>query len=216
MGIPPEYTKHRLDLFATPLWRYEYRGSEDLLKKLTEGAYKCAENLPSEKISNQGGYHSKVFDWSKFLPEGQEYINDILNDLLSDKPATSTNIEWWFNINKKDDWNTAHVHPYNQLVLIWYLTDSFNKLKLQHPNAYNRYFLDSMISEDNLNPDIPNDNIRIEANKGDIVIFPADIFHSVMSHDKDEDRVCISMNISFARLVDPDDYVSKPIVLDNQ
>ena len=89
-----------------------------------------------------------------------------------------------------------------------------NTLGLQvNPNAYNRYFLDAMVSEDNLNPLIPNDNIRIEAYKGDIVIFPADIFHSVMSHDKDEDRVCISMNISFARLVDPDDYVSKPLVL---
>ena len=201
MGIPPEYTKKRLDLFATPLWRYKYEGSEDLLKKLTEGAYKCAENLPSEKISNQGGYHSKVFNYNEFLPEGQEYINGILNDLVADKPANPVSIEWWFNINKKDNFNAAHVHPYNQLVLIWYLTDSFDKLRLLNPQAHSRAFLDSMIAEENLNPAIPNENVFISATKGDVVIFPADIFHSVAPHDKDEDRISISMNIAYVRLM---------------
>ena len=204
MGVPPEFKKKRLDLFATPLWRYDYEGSEDLLKKLKEGAYKCANKLSSEKISNQGGYHSKVFNWYEFLPAAQKYINDILNDLLVDKPTNPINIEWWFNINKKDDWNTAHVHPYNQLVLIWYLTDSFDKLRLLNPQAHSRAFLDTTIKKDNLNPDIPNENVFISATKGDVVIFPADIFHSVAPHNKDEDRICISMNISFARVMPAD------------
>jgi cupin superfamily acireductone dioxygenase involved in methionine salvage len=40
-----------------------------------------------------------------------------------------------------------------------------------------------------------NQNISIVARKGDIVIFPADIYHYVMPNPKDEDRISISMNL---------------------
>ena len=43
--------------------------------------------------------------------------------------------------------------------------------------------------------DDKGDTINIHGKKGDIVIFPSDIIHFVLPNPKEEDRVCISMNL---------------------
>ena len=35
----------------------------------------------------------------------------------------------------------------------------------------------------------------MNAKKGDIVIFPADLIHQVEPHEKEEDRISVSMNL---------------------
>ena len=85
---------------------------------------------------------------------------------------------WWYNINPKGSWNAAHIHRGVDLALVWYLTDSYSTLNLINPSRIK--------GEENLN---------LNPNKGDIIIFPADIVHYVMPNPKETDRVCISMNL---------------------
>ena len=85
---------------------------------------------------------------------------------------------WWYNINPKGSWNAAHTHRGVDMALIWYLTDSYGTLNLINPSRIK--------GEQNLN---------LNPNKGDIIIFPGDIVHYVMPNPKETDRVCISMNL---------------------
>jgi len=195
--------KERSELFTTPVWRYKYIGPPDILDKLTERVYDCQKTTPSEKVSNQGGYQSPLFEWSEFLPEGQQYINSVLQDLLEGEKLTprkglSLDIEYWYNINKKGDSNSAHLHAYTHLIMIWYLTDQERSLLLYNPQSYSRHLMDSIIAKKNL----PNDygigeQMLMSANKGDILIFPGDVLHGVDVHDKDTDRISISFNLTF-------------------
>ena len=40
------------------------------------------------------------------------------------------------------------------------------------------------------------DIVSINAKKGDIIMFPADLYHYVKPNQKEEDRISISMNLN--------------------
>ena len=42
------------------------------------------------------------------------------------------------------------------------------------------------------------DHISIDAKKGDILMFPADIYHYVLPNPREEDRISISMNLQLS------------------
>ena len=89
-------------------------------------------------------------------------------------------VQWLYNINGKGDWNIPHTHPGSDLALVLYLTDSDGLLTLFNPHAQRV---------------ISTHNTSINAQKGDIVLFPADLVHYVMPNPREEDRISISMNL---------------------
>ena len=166
--------KHH-EIFASSLWHIEGT-PQQLVDELYRGAYKIKENHESETLSNKGGYQSPIFNWKSFYPEGIKYIEPIINQI-----AVKHDIEWWYNINGKGHWNAPHTHPKCDYALVWYLTDSNGLLNLMTPFPQR--------------VDDKGDTINIHGKKGDIVIFPSDIIHFVLPNPKEEDRVCISMNL---------------------
>ena len=197
--------KERSSFFSTPVWRYKYIGDQDTLDKLTEYAYNCEKNIDSATHSNQGGYQSLGFYLKDFLPEAQEYLTAVLSDFLQGEKMTDQEVNYnldvkgWFNINRKGDFNYSHNHPGNQLVMIWYLTDQERSLVLHNPFSYSRSAIDYLIAKENLPFGIGVD-AHISADKGDVLIFPGDVLHSVKAHDKDTDRISISFNLNFMNL----------------
>ena len=174
-------TRH--DLWSTPIWHIE-GAPQQLVDELYQGAYKFKERYPSVQKTNQGGYQSPSFNWKEFHPQGIEYINNVISKLIEDVESPYyKNVkvqEWWYNINEKGCWNIPHTHPGSDLALVLYLTDSDGLLSLLDPYAYRGIY-----------PQIKNMN----AKKGDILIFPSDLMHFVMPNQREEDRICISMNL---------------------
>ena len=175
-------------IFATPFWHID-GAPQQLVDELYKGAYVCKESVESNVLSNQGGYQSPSFNWDQFHPEGIKYIDKILSDIL--KPLDDSNYDgeytvqsWWYNINSKGNSNSPHTHPASDYALVFYLTDTENRLVLMNPNPR---FVNSVASRDIAIP---------HTNKGDVLIFPADIIHYVLPNEKEDDRICISMNIS--------------------
>ena len=168
----------RHEIFSTPLWHIE-DAPQHRVDELYQMAYKVKEEYKSVKVSNQGGYQSCVFTFKDFHPGGILYINSIIGDIIGDFEVNG----WWYNINKKGDWNIPHTHPGSDFALVWYLTDSSDGL-LQLINPFPQR-----------NFDCEGGNISVKAKKGDIVMFPSDIQHYVMPNQKDTDRVSISMNL---------------------
>ena len=183
-------TKH--NIFSTPLWHIDGT-PQPLIDELLKGAYHIKDNYETVSISNEGGYQSPMFNWEDFHPEGKQYIDSILKEELStskrykdgvDKDGRHSkslpNIFWWININNQGCRNTPHTHPGSDLALVLYLTDSDGLLTLFNPHAQRV---------------ISTHNTSINAQKGDIVLFPADLVHYVMPNPRDEDRISISMNL---------------------
>ena len=181
----------RYDIFPTPFWHIE-GAPQQLIDELYQGAYRTKEKYPSENRSNEGGYQSPNIAWEEFHPQGKEYIykavGESFHEHLKNKylnryhPTESFSVQsWWYNISGKGHWNTPHTHTGSDFALVLYLTDSDGLLRLMSPHY--------MRMEEN------NKWINVNAKKGDIVIFPADLIHYVMPNTKETDRVCISMNL---------------------
>ena len=183
-------TRH--NIFSTPLWHIE-GSSQQLVDELCKGAYHIKENYKTVSISNYGGYQSPMFNWEDFHPEGKEYIESIVKEKLatSKRYQHKCEIFWWLNINNQGGWNIPHTHPHCDYALVWYLNDVGDRsqislkdessLTLQHP--FPQRYGDE------------NQNVSIVGRKGDIIIFPADIYHYVLPNPRDEDRISISMNL---------------------
>ena len=166
----------KYEIFPTPVWHIE-GAPQRLVDELYKGAYDCRDNVESAQLSNHGGYQSPNLSYKDFHPQGIEYVNKVLGDIFEDFRVQS----WWYNINSKGDLNNPHTHPASDYALVWYLTDSNEKLVLINP-------IQRLLSQEQ--------TASHYANKGDVLIFPADIMHYVLPNDKEDDRICISMNIS--------------------
>ena len=167
----------RHDIFPTPVWHIEGT-PQVLVDELYQGAYHFKERYPSEKKTNQGGYQSPAFNWKEFQPQGIEYIERVVGNLIG---LESLKVgSWWYNINGKGDWNLPHTHPSNDYALVLYLTDSDKLLTFMNPQPmrFATPHYDSM-----------------DAKKGDILIFPSDLLHMVMPNPREEDRISLSMNL---------------------
>ena len=164
------------DLWSTPLWHIE-GAPQQLIDELYQGAYQFRDNYPSvDNRSNEGGYQTPFLDWKDFHPQGIEYIDKVIGDMFKFKVDG-----WWYNINGKGDWNTPHTHPDCDMALVLYLTDSNGLLQLMSPFSQRKLRSSS--------------HVGINANKGDIIMFPSDINHYVKPNNKEEDRISISMNL---------------------
>ena len=183
----------RHDIFTTPLWHIEGAPLE-LIDELYQGAYRFKKKYPSTQMTNCGGYQSPAFESKEFHPKGIEYIQSAVKENLAKENSTdspldaltlSPNVDfkiesWWYNINSQSHWNTPHTHPGSDLALVLYLTDSDGLLTLFNPHAQRG---------------ISSHNASFNAQKGDIVLFPADLMHYVMPNPREEDRISISMNL---------------------
>ena len=169
-------TKH--EIFTTPLWHIE-GAPQQLIDELYEGAYRFKKEYVSEHRSNEGGYQTPPLKWDKFHPQGREYIDKVVGDIFEKFEVT----HWWYNINPKGAWNTAHTHPGVDYALVLYVTDSDGVLTLMSPHH-------SRIQD--------GSHGGIHAKKGDIIIFPFDLIHYVMPNPREEDRISISMNLQLS------------------
>ena len=168
----------RHDLFSTPLWHIE-GAPQQLINELYQGAYRFKKSHPSENKSNKGGYQTPALEWKDFHPQGIDYIDKVVGDIFKFKVES-----WWYNINGQGHWNVPHIHAGSDLALVLYVTDSDGLLNLMDPNS--RRFA-SVVKH--------GDHIKVNANKGDIIMFPSDLVHYVMPNQREEDRISISMNL---------------------
>ena len=171
----------RHDIFPTPVWHIEGAPLK-LIDELYQGAYRIKEKYKSVPKSNQGGYQTPTLEWEMFHPEGKEYINNVVGDIFKFKVES-----WWYNINGQGHWNVPHIHAGSDLALVLYVTDSDGLLNLMSPNPMRLLDSEDYGGE--------GDHMRVNANKGDILIFPSDLVHYVMPNPKEEDRISISMNL---------------------
>tara|TARA_B100001175_G_C19475206_1_gene623953 strand:- start:105 stop:1028 length:924 start_codon:yes stop_codon:yes gene_type:complete len=174
-------------MMGTPFWK--------LGSKLPEGAYDWALSLQTnmekvdEKLSStRGGFQSVATDDFNQLPP---HIRDHIQSNFKIFPIFKFT-SWWVNINNKGNYNISHTHGGDSdLAVIWYLTDNQSSLVFHNPFSCARHNLNLAM------PETYQQDVVMNANAGDFVIFPADVPHSVEQHKLDTPRVSLSLKISF-------------------
>jgi len=182
---PKPITTYRHEkIFSTPFWHIHVE-DEDIPKvnDIKKWALKLQKKHAKDGVtkSNYGGWQY-----------GEFYFHDIPHlDMFKKKlekfPVKFEIINWWLNINNKGDFNQLHTHPEAHLSLVWYITDNNDSLDLVHPSVHTRDRFYELFN-------LPN-SMAWNCFAGDIVVFPADLWHMVQPHKLDSPRISMAMNL---------------------
>ena len=168
----------QINLFPTPIWILDK--GENYPDDVLDWAMSQVATKSVIK-SNRGGFQS----------HDQRFVNFPYLSYLQQELKFLPSFEfgnWWVNVNRKGDYNIAHVHPGGDLSVVWYLTDSYSApIKFDSPFQFTRGTLYNVTHTD--------DDYFFEGKEGDIIIFPSDLQHSVQSNPTDESRVSIAFNL---------------------
>ena len=169
-------------LFPTLLLKLEIDPPKDLID-FVHTYYKQKKYTPKQR-SNRLGWQSSTLDIPQLQPVHQ-HIHDNTTIDLALGPA-------WINVNHTGAHNVTHVHPLTDYTCVYYLTDACSCITLENPHPYEQYptvlaTKDQIKKQYNIKP-----KHRITPSKGDLLIFPSYVPHSVEVNTKKETRISLS------------------------
>jgi uncharacterized protein (TIGR02466 family) len=147
--------------------------------------------------SNAGGWHSDCYIKSSndFMSDVLEKIEFLLKPIYKEYGIKSDPklVNYWFNINKKNDYNINHNHPHSFFSGCLYVKVP--------KNSGNIVFVRPDRLLEFLDPDINNENnygnYYVEPAENRIVIFTSNLEHRVeqnLTEEKDDQRISIAFN----------------------
>ena len=172
-------------LFSTPLWHVKAeRSDEAMIFKAYSWCLELQKTVKPQKRSSRGGWQSPSVSFNEMEPEFFTFLQEKLSFL----PEFQF-LNWWININNKEDYNICHTHPDATLSVIWYLTHNHNSLVFLSPFSHTRQGLSNMFNDKTILLDECN------CNPCDILVFPSDLPHYVEPHALNSKRVSIALNL---------------------
>ena len=188
-------------VFPTPVFHYEVKDYQKLNVELKSYILNLKDkNTKGIKKSNQGGWHSPNFDLQndtlvkQFASIFKTYVKDAVEEIGWDYDSDRTIIEgMWSIINQKESFNIQHNHPNAFLSSAYYV--QFPK------NSGSIKFFDPREQKNIRYPKIKNFTemsapiVEVSPKEGDLLIFPAYLYHAVNKNLAEEDRIIVSFNV---------------------
>ncbi len=182
-------------LFPTCIHIFQIQNFESLKDELVEHVYQENDKDPEGRIiSNRGGWQSKDF-------VKDDKILSIIGDIIYGLPVLNEgidfDIECWFNINCKGDYNNKHVHPNSDFSGVFWLKTpkECGNIVFESPHNFSSYMeIQSYIQE------FKNDtkctcSHYFKPVEGKMLIFPSSLQHEVKPNESDKDRISVSFNV---------------------
>ena len=187
--------------FPTPIWRGKFND-------ISEQEYKDAINYCNFlSTKNTGRVISNIGGWQS----NDLYLKDILGTPLQIffeqiKPATGKALydlgivrdfkldNYWININKTNDMNIIHNHPISSIAGCFYLTNNNSSIAFHRNRDVRSFHLDWLGS--NGNTILSYHQIKYTPERGQYLIFPSWLEHSVEPSKSIENRISIAFNIT--------------------
>ena len=146
------------------------------------------------QASNSGGWQSEKQNYDSikyiqpFLDKLLLFTNKLYKEFNIDKEAEIIN--YWFSINRKNNFNWAHNHPQSFFSAIFYIkfTEDSGNLIFERPDSFRDWIEVSAINERNSN------SVTFKPKKNDLIFFPSHLKHKVEQNNTDNDRISISFN----------------------
>lgn len=157
---------------------------------------KSLEAAGESKIqaSNHGGWQSEkqTYDSIKYVQPFLDSLTIIMNKIYKEfnisKDAELN--DYWFNINRKDNFNWAHNHPQCFFSAVYYIKfpDNSGNLVFERPDPLREWLSVHSVNEKNSN------SVLFKPTKNDLIIFPSYVKHRVEPNNTDDERISIALN----------------------
>ena len=182
-------------LFPTCIHIFETEDFESIKDELVEHVYQENDKDPEGRIiSNRGGWQSR--DYIK-----DDKILSIIRNIIYELPVLDKginfDIECWFNINCKGDYNNKHVHPNSDFSGVFWLKTpkECGNIVFESPHNFSSYMEMQSYTEKFKHDSGFTYNCIFKPVEGKMLIFPSSLQHEVEPNESDEDRISVSFNI---------------------
>ena len=193
-------------LFSSPVFHYNLDNHKELNKELENYILSLKnQNKEGQKKSNIGGWHSPFFDIEnnnvakKFANIMEKFYKDvIMSDMGWKYENQKVNIEaMWSIINKKGSSNIRHMHPNSYLSAAYYVKAPKNSgnISFFDPKEQKNFSYPPIKKNTDLSAEIAH----VKPEEGNLLLFPAYLYHAVGENFSNEDRIVISFNIAIDR-----------------
>jgi len=161
------------------------------------------------KASNSGGFQSKIFNHDSIdCIEGKklfELIQGAVQTVLNDWnfPLSADMFCYWYNVNRRNDYNTVHTHPESFISGVYYVKvpSGSGRIEFQRSESErDRLFFQSRYLE-SMDKDVDNPRVNLihhmQPEQGKLILFPGHLNHLVEQNQTNEDddaRISISFN----------------------
>lgn len=188
--------------FPTPIWWADINiDREGLMKQI----YDMRDTDPrGREISNRGGWQSQEINGND-VAELRDTIFPLLDKTTSDygfdtKGKAFTFGNAWANINKRGDTNMAHIHHGAYLSGVYFVSAPENCGDLIFYRDFNEQFIIESNAPIKEYTPLSGGMVKHTPKTGRLVIFPANLVHSVEAGDCDEDRISVAFNIGLVNI----------------
>jgi len=179
-------------------------------EKLVNYIFELEKSSPSAARSNAGGWQSYHYDNRAY---DNPYVAELMNENILpvlDQIAESwgypktKKLSYWYNVNRRHNYNHSHYHPQAILSGVIYLKVPKMSGRISFTRAASEadrmaFITAYQLETDNLCPDNPNINVgQWEVPQENLmIIFPGHLEHHVEQNlcpDPDDARISISFN----------------------
>jgi uncharacterized protein (TIGR02466 family) len=186
---------------VVPVWNSSLEIDDEIFDKALDEVLHLEKITPSATHSNVGGWQSEsylydIIDSYSNLRNVSSILKKISNDYLQliqadlQTPRSFVLNNFWLNVNRKNNYNSMHIHPDATLSGVFYLTCSTVAIRFDlFDNS--SFWLSSLFSEHNT-------AWRFRPQKKDVLFFPAWVPHSVDDNSTEDTRVSVAFNIKTA------------------
>lgn len=179
---------------------------------IIESIENIEKTVPSSKFSNYGGYQSpsiphKFIDNPATLDLFTRYIVPAARKIAEqwELPKDIEEFHYWYNINRKYNFNKTHPHPLSYISGVYYLKVPKDSGVIVFERARDETDRMDFMTRELMNRGIPVDNNRTNTehwfypHDGLLVMFPGHLMHCVnqnLTNDSDDRRISLSFNFN--------------------
>ena len=190
------------ELFPDPIFRYKLENYKQINKELLNYIFELQKKDKKGNIrSNRGGWHSPNFDLVNpgppinFINSFKNFLKQIMKDEFGWEyvPNKQRIVAMWAIINKKNSYNVLHNHQNCYLSSAYYIKKPKNSghITFYDPKEVKTY----RFPEIEKHTPYSAETVTIEAEEGDLLIFPSYLYHSVGENLSEDDRIIVSFNV---------------------
>ena len=193
----------RLDLFPTPAFVFRWAETEPRKPQLVDAVRRHRAESPGVVKTNRRGWHSEtdlpawkepgVAELVRWAARCVEEASLAMSDAGGDRPRGAWRVSAWANINPPGGHNISHTHAQRN----WHWSACYY---VDLPDIAREEIGGALVLEERGTGLRVRDNrpssreSRYIPSEGELVVFPAWLYHRVEPHAGDSDRISIAFN----------------------
>lgn len=191
--------------FPTPVWygQLPITFGKDFYVDTVNYYQNISKTEKGVQMSNEGGWqsdHYKLHEIKPFmLNQALDYIFQQSLQIPNDLGLYGGTLNFgrsWVNLNPKNSFNHPHFHVGVTLVAVLFLTDSKSKLTFHRGDELAEWNLRTLRSVGNT--ELSFSTCEYNCLKGNFVIFPSWVKHSVEINRTEEDRLSAAFDMIYS------------------